>query len=90
MSDILWVLSRLSFRDTVDILLVALVFYALLRLFKGTQAIQLLRGVIIVIFLTALLSNVLPFTAFSWLSTASSPPCWWPYRSSSSQNCAER
>ena len=67
MSDILWVLSRLSFRDAVDILLVALVFYALLRLFKGTQAIQLLRGVIIVIFLTALLSNVLPFTAFSWL-----------------------
>ncbi len=67
MSDILWILSRLDFRDTVDILLVALVFYALLRLFEGTQAIQLLRGVIIVIFLTALLSNVLPFTAFSWL-----------------------
>ncbi len=67
MSDILWVFSRLSFTDVIDILLVAAVFYALLQLIKGTQAIQLLRGVIIFIFLAVLLSSVLRLTAFSWL-----------------------
>jgi len=66
-SDILWVFSRLSFTDVIDILLVAAVFYALLQLIKGTQAIQLLRGVIIFIFLAVLLSSVLRLTAFSWL-----------------------
>jgi diadenylate cyclase len=66
-SDILWIFSRLDISGVVDILLVATVFFALLRLFKGTQAIQLLRGVIILVFLAALLSSVLPLTAFSWL-----------------------
>ena len=67
MSDILWVLSHLSPSGVVDILLVAAIFFALLKLFKGTQAIQLLRGVVIFIFLTVLLSSVLRLTAFSWL-----------------------
>jgi len=66
-SDILWVFSRLGFRDVIDILLVAVIFYALLQLIKGTQAIQLLRGVIIFIFLAVLLSSILRLTAFSWL-----------------------
>ena len=67
MSDILWVLSRLQVTDVLDILLVAAVLYAVLQLIKGTQAIQLLRGVIILIFLAVLLSSILRLTAFSWL-----------------------
>jgi diadenylate cyclase len=66
-SDILWVLSRVQPSDVVDILLVATILYALLQLIKGTQAIQLLRGVIIFIFLAVLLSSILRLTAFSWL-----------------------
>jgi diadenylate cyclase len=65
-ADILWVLSRLHFSDVIDILLVATVLYALLQLIKGTQAIQLLRGVIIFIFLAELLSSMLSLSAFSW------------------------
>ncbi len=67
MEDILWVFSRFQFRDAVDILLVALIFYALLQLIRGTQAVQLLRGITILIFLTVLLSSVLRLTAFGWL-----------------------
>jgi diadenylate cyclase len=66
-SDILWVFSHIRFSDVIDILLVSGIFFALLQLFRGTQAIQLLRGVIIFIFLAVLLSNVLRLTAFSWL-----------------------
>jgi diadenylate cyclase len=67
LSDILWVFTRLNWRSVIDILLVALIFYALLRLMQGTQAVQLLRGVIIVVLLTILITNVLKLAAFSWL-----------------------
>ena len=67
MSDILWVFTRLNLLSVIDILLVALIFYALFRLMHGTQAIQLLRGVIIVVLLTILITSILKLTAFSWL-----------------------
>jgi diadenylate cyclase len=67
LSDILWVFTRLNWLSLIDILLVTLVFYALFRLMQGTQAIQLLRGVIIVVLLTILITSVLRLTAFSWL-----------------------
>ena len=67
MSDILWILSRFRMSDAIDVFLVAASFYAVLRLIRGTQAIQLLRGMIILIFLTVLLSSILRLTAFGWL-----------------------
>ncbi len=71
MSDILWVFTRLNLLSVIDILLVALIFYALFRLMQGTQAVQLLRGVIIVVLLTILITSVLKLTAFSWLIRSS-------------------
>lgn len=67
MTDILWLFSRMRFSDALDIFLVACVFFGLLQLIRGTQAIQLLRGVVIFVFFAVLLSNVLRLTAFSWL-----------------------
>ena len=67
LSDILWVFTRLNLLSVIDILLVALIFYALFRLMQGTQAIQLLRGVIIVVLLTILITSILKLAAFSWL-----------------------
>lgn len=67
MSDILYVFTRLNLLNAIDILLVALIFYGLFRLMQGTQAVQLLRGVIIVVLLTILITSVLKLTAFSWL-----------------------
>ena len=65
--------SRLTWVSVLDILLVAAVFYGLLELVQGTQAIQLLRGVILVILVTVGLVSVLPLTAFQWLAVNSIP-----------------
>jgi len=67
LSDVLWVFSRIDVLAVVDILLVALIFYALLRLIQGTQAVQLLRGIIFVILVVVLVSGVFRLTAFNWL-----------------------
>jgi len=66
-SDLLWTLSQLDIRAAVDILLVALVFWGLLQLIQRTQAVQLLRGVVLVVLAAALLTSVFRLTAFSWL-----------------------
>jgi len=71
LSDILYVFTRLDLLSVIDILLVALILYGLFRLMQGTQAVQLLRGVIIVVLLTILITSVLKLTAFSWLISKS-------------------
>jgi len=65
--DLGWVLSRLDSSDILDILLVALVFYALLRLIHGTQAVQLVRGILLFMLLATAIANVFQLTAFTWL-----------------------
>lgn len=68
MSDIPFILSRLDFNSLIDILLVAMVFYWLLTLIQGTQAVQLLRGVLILTVLAAIAASAFTaLTAFSWL-----------------------
>ena len=68
MSDIPFILSRLDLNSLIDILLVALVFYWLLTLIQGTQAVQLLRGILILSVLAAIAASAFnTLTAFSWL-----------------------
>lgn len=67
MLDLGWILSRLNSSDVLDILLVTLVFYALLRLIHGTQAVQLVRGILIFMLLAISIANILQLTAFTWL-----------------------
>ncbi len=73
MADLLWTLRQLDARAVVDILLVALIFWGLLRLIQGTQAVQLLRGVILVVLFAALLTSIFRLTAFSWLMSKAIP-----------------
>ncbi len=73
MSDVLWVLSHIQLADIVDILLVAILFYLLFFLAQGTQAVQLLRGMVLVILLAFLASQLLPFKGFSWLIRTAFP-----------------
>jgi diadenylate cyclase len=73
-SDITFLLSRLDFISIVDILLVALVFFWILTLLQGTQAVQLLRGILVVSILAIISANILnALTAFSWLVNKSLP-----------------
>jgi diadenylate cyclase len=74
MPDVFASLSRLlDWRSVLDVVLVTVVIYAALRLFRGTQAIQLLRGVLIVAVFVALLSLVADLPAFNWLLRNSVP-----------------
>lgn len=73
MQDILFLTHRLNIISLLDILLVALIFYAVLRLFQGTQAVQLLRGLLLLTLLIVVLTNIFPLTAFRWLVQASLP-----------------
>jgi diadenylate cyclase len=72
-TDVLWVLSNIEWFDVVDILLVATIFFLLLSWAQGTQAIQLLRGMVMVILVVFLASQILPFKGFSWLLNAALP-----------------
>ena len=67
MPDILWVFSRFDWIALLDVALVVLVFYWLLFLLRGTQAVQLLRGIIILVLLVGLLSAIRELRAFGWL-----------------------
>jgi len=60
-------LARLSIASLVDILLVTLIFFGLFYLIQGTRAIQLLRGILLLVFVIVLASNLFHLTAFSWL-----------------------
>lgn len=51
----------------IDIAFVAAVFFALSLLLRGTQAVPLLRGVLVVLLIVGLTATVLPFTAMRWL-----------------------
>lgn len=59
--------QRLDWLSLLDIGLVALVFFAVLYLVRGTQAVPLLRGVIILLVVIAILGNTLTLPAFGWL-----------------------
>lgn len=67
------ILARLTPSSLVDILLVALVFWGLFYLVRGTRAVTLLRGILLVAFLTVLASTFLNLTAFNWLLRNSIP-----------------
>ena len=52
--------------NILDILLVGFIFYQLLLLIRGTRAVQIIFGIVIVAFLT-LLSQILGFPSLNWL-----------------------
>ena len=63
--------QQITWTSVVDIALVALIFYAVLRLFQGTQAVSLLRGILVVLLVALLAAS--RFTAFNWLVRNSLP-----------------
>jgi diadenylate cyclase len=67
MADLLAIFSRFTWQSAVDVLLVAAAFFGILRLFRGTQAVQLLRGVLILVLVYAVVTSLLELTAFGWL-----------------------
>jgi diadenylate cyclase len=73
LSDILFIFQRLDWLGVVDILLVTLIFFGVLYLVRDTQAMLLLRGILLTLVLVALLTSVVNLPAFSWLVRTALP-----------------
>ena len=73
MSDLLFALLRLNWNSILDILLVAFIFYWMLVLIQGTQAVQLLRGILFLVVVAVTITSFFDLTAFRWLINNSLP-----------------
>jgi len=67
LNNILFIFQRLNALSLLDILLVTLIFYVILYSLRDTQAMILLRGMIILIVALVLLTTLVELPAFSWL-----------------------
>lgn len=65
--EFLWTIADLGLRDFVDIVLVTLLFFGISFLFRGTQAVALLRGTLLVIAALLGVSAVFDLQAMRWL-----------------------
>lgn len=72
-SSLLFIFQRLNWLSLLDILLVTLIFFAVLYMLRDTQALVLLRGVLLLIVLIVLLTSVVNLPAFSWLVSTALP-----------------
>jgi diadenylate cyclase len=72
-SEFAFFFDRLNWLSVVDLLIVTLIAFLLLRLIRGTQAVVLLRGMIFLIILVTLLTTLLDLPAFSWLLKTAVP-----------------
>lgn len=73
MDSLHWVVSRLAWRDVLDIALVTLVFFWFLVLVYGTRADQVLRGIVVLVLAGAVLAQSLQLTVLGWLVVHSLP-----------------
>ncbi len=65
--ELVWALNNLTLSAVLDILLVALLFFAASFFIRGTQSVALVRGMALVVGGMILLSNVLNLLALRWL-----------------------
>lgn len=72
-ANFIFIFERLNWLSVLDLTLVTLVFYGILRLLRGTQAMVLLRGVLLLIALIGLLTSLEVLPAFSWLVRTTLP-----------------
>ncbi|MDZ4671442.1 MAG: diadenylate cyclase CdaA [Phototrophicales bacterium] len=67
--ELLWTLESITFTDLIDIFIVALFFYSLAYFVRGTQAMALVRGTILVAVVMSLFSSIFQLRAVGWLLT---------------------
>jgi diadenylate cyclase len=67
LNNLLFIFQRLNWLSVIDILLVTLIFFGLLYSLRDTQAMVLLRGMIMLVILIVLLTSLVNLPAFSWL-----------------------
>ncbi len=73
LANLVFIFERLNWLSIIDLALVTIVFYAILRLIRDTQAMVLLRGAFFLLVLISLLTSLAGLPAFSWLIQTSLP-----------------
>ena len=73
LDNVFFIFERLNWLSVLDILLVALIFFALLYTLRDTQAMVLLRGAIFLVITLILLTSLFDLPAFSWLVQSTLP-----------------
>jgi diadenylate cyclase len=73
LDNLIFVFERFDWRSLLDVALVTIIFYAVLMLLRDTQAVVLLRGVLLLLVLIGLMSTLDLFPAFSWLVNITLP-----------------
>ncbi len=68
-----FIIERLTWLSILDLAIVTLIFFGILILLRDTQAVVLLRGVLVLVVLGALLSSMEVLPAFSWLVRTTLP-----------------
>ncbi|MGE5223442.1 MAG: diadenylate cyclase CdaA [Omnitrophica WOR_2 bacterium] len=72
-NNLVFIFERLNWLSVIDIFLVALIFFGILMLLRDTQAMVLLRGIILLVALMGLLTSLEVLPAFSWLVRTTLP-----------------
>lgn len=72
-SNLSFIYQRLNWVNLIDLALVTMFFFAILMLLRDTQAMALLRGILIFFVLVALLTTLDVLPAFSWLISSIMP-----------------
>lgn len=71
--NLLFVFQRMNWLSVLDILLVAAVFFVVLRFLRGTQAVILLRGILFLVVFVGILTSLRVLPGFSWLMRTALP-----------------
>lgn len=72
-NNVIFIFQRLDWLGVLDLLLVTMIFFSILRLLRDTQAQALLRGVLLLIALISFLTSLEVLPAFSWLMRTTLP-----------------
>jgi diadenylate cyclase len=73
LNNIFIIFQRISWLSVLDIMLVTLIFFGLLYSLRDTQAMALLRGMILLVVALILLTSLVDLPAFSWFAQNSLP-----------------
>jgi len=73
LNNLFFIFQRISWLSALDILLVTLIFFALLYSLRDTQAMALLRGMIMLIVAITLITSLVELPAFSWFARNALP-----------------
>jgi len=72
-NNLFFIFQRVSWLSVLDILLVTLIFFLLLHSLRDTQAMALLRGMIMLIVAITLITSLVELPAFSWFARNALP-----------------